>query len=88
MKKSELIDAAPLMAAVLGPATIAIRSALSRPQALDALCRLDYLDEVRAWATLILQLISAAIAHAAAGGGAAAIVVRIVCAGLGLRQWN
>jgi hypothetical protein len=86
MKKPELIDAAPLMAAILGPATIAIRTALSRPQTLDALCRLDYLNEVRAWATLLLHLLSAAIAHAATGGGAAAIVVRIVCAGLSIRS--
>jgi hypothetical protein len=88
MKKPELIDAAPLMAALLGPATVAIKTALGRPQAVDAFCRLAYLDEIRAWATLVLHLINAAIGHAASGCGAGAMILRIVSMGLGLQGWN
>ena len=88
MKKPELVDVASLMAVVLGPASFAIGTAVSRSQPLEAICRLDYLGQLHAWATLVLHLIQAAIAHAAAGGGAGAMVARIVSIGLGLHEWN
>ena len=88
MRKPELVDAAPLMAAILGPASFAIEKAVSHAQPLDAACSLNYLNELRTWATLVLHLLYTAIAHAAAGGGAGAIVVRIVSLGLGLPRWN
>ena len=87
MKTPDVIDVATLMAAILGPAGFAIEKTVSRPQVLDAFCRLDYLNELRTWATFISQLIHTAIAHAAAGG-AGAMVLRIVSVGLGLPRWN
>lgn len=88
MKKPELIDAAPLMAAILGPATFAIDKAVGRSQPLDAVCGFDYLNELRTWVTLILHLMHTAIAHAAACGGAGAMIVRLVSLGLGLPRWS
>ena len=87
MKTPEVVDVATLMAAVLGPTSLAIGKALGRPQPPDAVCGPEYLHQAWAYAMLALHLIQAAIAHAAAGGGAAAVLVRMVCMGFGL-QWQ
>jgi len=85
MKKPEVVDIATLMAAVLGPTSLAIGKALGRPQPPFAVCGSDYLHEIWADATLAFHLIYAAIAQAASAGGAAAVVVRIVFMGFGLK---